>query len=1127
MKTRTISSVWNLLGVLAALAGSAIPAVAVAALGEQPQVLVILDTSQGMAGDLSGAIMSGSGTVAADASSSSPICYPLNGYIPLSTAAPSVGGTCPAGEAAYTVTGANGVLTDNSESMINVAEQSLLAAFANPQYANVFQAGLMDYATAKTPSPYQTWVYYMSADTATASAKSYTECAAGIFGYGASTTVSSCPAEDALAVANPCYNTTGGGCSAIDTLLGAGLDTNAGLYINDTSDDPQINDVLYMSTNSGYPSNFVTYVGASPANPYTAYSLTQYEDQILTGKYLLEAYAKGTAGGKFATSPTDAGYIPYSGMVWYSQRGYAFDGAPVTNGTSGGQGNLVVPVAALSTSLSALQAAMAPEQFASGGSEIVAGSEFAPMAGTLTAALDYLTGSNGPQPACAPKFVILITDGQPTMGQNGHVYPPLGSASATGYGETWSSTAAVGSTDNDNAVTEAVNAVTALDQNGGAGGPIKTYVLGVGPGVDCTPTDTNCTAEQKAGYEVLQALAKAGATKEVYSANSQASFQQAFDAILNNIEGQVLTSNGGSSSQLTSGSYEYVLQATTRLGEGNLVAYPVLANGAVSPTPAWNVNALMAQSGSRSAALYSNGPPVTSGGTTVPGPLTLFSSLDTAAFALPASTTLTPAIVEDYTIDPSYGTNSPYLGGRGPGWYVGITTSTPPVVLTPPNDANLLANSSYASYTQAASGRPPMVLFADNDGFLYAADASNGNLLWGWMPRPLVQYLQNYQTFWQGSNMVGGFRVVDAASGSASAPTWSTYIVGLGMGGGITYALQLTDPSASTAGNPGALDTLSTETWEQDNLSATAPNSKEPVIARPSPSSGTAYMLTVLNTTVNSAVQSSLQIVDVATGQVEMVSLPFTANTEPYVDQAGNVFIGDNGGNVWEAALWTSTGALPAATAFSWTPLNSSALASYGSVATTSDGTGPLVYIGGAYYNGIEYLRVQSNDRLTILEEGANGWEPLWTSYAGGSATLSGTASSGVTPLPAGAVISDEALIANGAVILPVTEPGSNAGSTCSSPNAYYYLYALGTGLFPANAFRLQSPTGIALVTSAVDIGSGIAYTPSLAVMNGQVRLQGAAQQNTEGQAALSFDGYAGGVPAGGPLGWRRILWVP
>ncbi|MBU2837811.1 hypothetical protein HF673_19305, partial [Acidithiobacillus thiooxidans] len=51
--------------------------------GEQPQILIILDNSQGMAGvikgvdGLSGAIMSGSGTVAEDVSSSSPVYYPV------------------------------------------------------------------------------------------------------------------------------------------------------------------------------------------------------------------------------------------------------------------------------------------------------------------------------------------------------------------------------------------------------------------------------------------------------------------------------------------------------------------------------------------------------------------------------------------------------------------------------------------------------------------------------------------------------------------------------------------------------------------------------------------------------------------------------------------------------------------------------------------------------------------------------------------------------------------------------------------------------------------------------------------------------------------------------------------
>lgn len=1096
------------------------------ALGVQPQVLVILDTSQGMAGDLSGAIMSGSGTVPNNAASSSPICYPLNGYSPRSTAVPSVGGTCPAGDAAYTVAGSGNVLADNSESMINVAEQGLLAAFSNSQYSNVFQAGLMDYATKGTPAPYTTWVYYMSGNTSTVGvATPYTECAAGIFGYGTSST-SSCPAEDAESVANPCYNAVAGsgtGCSAIATVIGSGVTANPDLYINATSDSPQINDVLYAK--SALANNFVTYDGPSPADPFTAYTLQDYEDQVTPGFNLLESYGSSTVGGGFGTTPTDAGYVPYSGMVWYAQRGYAFDGKPVTNGTNGAQGNLVVPVAALSTSLSSLETALAPEEFASGGTEIVAGSEYAPMAGALTDALDYLTGSNGPQPACAPKFVILITDGQPTMGLNGHVYPPLGSAAAIGYGETWTGSAATGGSTNDNAASEAVAAVNNLDQYSGSSGPIETYVLGVGPGVDCPPSATGCKTEAQDGYKVLQALATAGGTTTVYSANSQASFQQAFDAILNNIEGQLLTASGGSSGQLNTNSYEYVEATDAPLGEGNLLAYPVLANGLVSPTPAWNVNALMSTS-VRSAALYSNAPPVTSGGITTPGALELFTNLDAAAFALPASTTLTPAIVEDYTINPSYGANSPYLGGRGAGWYTGITTSNAAMVLTPPDDANLLSNSTYVTYAQSASSRPPIVLFPDNDGFLYAVDASTGNLLWGWMPRPLVQDLQNYSTFWQGNNMLGGLRAVDAETAS-STPTWSTYLVGLAMDGGITFGLQLTDPTTTLTGS--ALDTLASEPWEEDNLASTAPNSQVPVIARETPSSGTAYMLTVLNAPSGSTTQSTLQIVDVADATVTDVTLPFIANTQPVVDQAGNVYIGDDAANVWEAPLWATTGAGGLATKFTWTALNDTNFTSFGASTTTSGGTSALNYVTIAYDNGVEYMTVQSNGRLTVLDIGVGGWTPLWTSYVGGAATFTNgsyQANTNIESLPAGATITDVALIANGAVILPVTVPPPASSNSCNvASQAYYYLYALDSGIFPTGAFSIQTATNIELVSNGpVQIGYGKAYTPSVALFNGQIRLQSAAQQNLQQQAALGQNGYAGGVPAGGPLAWRLVV---
>ena len=775
----------------------------------------------------------------------------------------------------------------------------------------------------------------------------------------------------------------------------------------------------------------------------------------------------------------------------------------MTNGTSGGQGNLNIPVAPLNAAQIALfNKAMAPEQFVKGGSEIVAGSEFAPTAGALTAACtDLTTSSKAPQPACAPKYVILITNGQPTMGLHGHVYPPLGSAAGQGYGEVLSP----GSANNDNAVTEAIAAVKKLANytNNGLSG-IKTYVLGVGAGVNCPPSATNCTTEASDSYTVLKDLAVAGQTNVVYSADTAAAFQQAFNAILNNIAAQIVTASGGSSSSVIgNSSYEYEVTSNPSLGEGNMSAYLITSSGKLASTPSWDINAQMTAS-NRSSLLYSEGP--ATGSATV-GPVTLLTNMDAAAFAIPSGSTLTPSTIEQYTIDPSYSGGS-YLGGRNSGWYVGITTANKPVYMGPPNDPNLLSSAGYDSYAQNESGRTPLVLVGSNDGFLYAVNATSGSLVWGWMPRPLVQGLQNYSTFWQGPNMAGMRpRVVDAQASGSSA-TWATYIVGGAQQGAIQYALQLTSTG-----------TLNSEAWEQDNPGSVTPNPVAPVIFRLVPGSGVAYEAAVLNTTT-STTTSALIMTNVATGATDTITLPFVASSQPYIDDSNDIFIGDNAGNVWTGSLLSPSGQL--ATKISWTPLNDTAPSpvgpNFGTSASTSGGTGAITYIDGAYYDGVEYLTLQSTGRLTTLQNGANGWAPLWTSYAGGSDTFSSGAyvtSSAVASLPSNTIVTNPVQILSGAVILPVSVPPSSTAGACGVSTAQYFYYTLDSGGFPAGAFGSGGNT----ITGPTTVGTGVAYTPSIAIMNGQFRLQGGSSGGP-GPAITTQ-----GPPPAGPASWRELFY--
>ncbi len=1145
--------------------------------GQEPQILIILDNSQGMAGNLQGAIMSGSGTVAANAGPlaptavpplawPSPVCYPVpSGYSPRAGGNASNGDTCPSGSVPYTVK-AGGALQDNSESMINIAEQSLLSEFNNPSNSNAFQVGLMDYSTAKKPSLYDTWVYYMSNNNTLSSTGKVTQY--GAFGYG--NTLSSPLAADPVSAYNPCYGVASSACTNIKRVMGRSLASSEYLYINATSDDPEINDVLYASP--GLPANILTYDGPRPYPPN--YTLTQYEDQIVNSAPLYESYSRST-GRVYATAPTSAGYAPYSGEVWYGERGEAYDAPPVTNedisatsspyaGYTGvtqmGQGNLMISVGSFSSVLSQFNSDLAPEQFPAGTS-IVADSEYAPMAGALQSALEYFTGASGPQPACAPKYVILITDGQPTMGLKGHVYPPLGSAAASTYGETQP---------NDNAVNEAITAVQNLYNNNKNGvGSIHTYVLGIGPNINCPPSaNSSCSTEAQAGYSVLEQLATAGqggtASQPVlpYSAQSPAQFQQAFAAILNSIEAQVFSANGGSSASLGVNSLEYTVTSTPKLGEGDLVAFPIQANGNVGTIPSWDIEGQLGNTATtsqnsalRSTNLYSTGAAVAPA--TV-GPITPLTGLNNAANSSAFGTlppNLTVSDIIDYTINPSYNSGA-YLGGRASSWYWGMTASIPPVYMGPPSNGGLLSDSSYEAYAQNEQGREPIVVFGDNDGFVYAADANTGALVWGWIPRIMLQYLQGYSTFWQNSNMGGGVRAVDAQDANGN---WWTYIVGVAGQGMVQYALQLTDAASGTSPNTFAA-TLNSEAWEVDTANATEPNpGTTPTVFRPSPSSGTAYMATVLTVTSGATVTSSLVVTDVGTGVSKSYTLPFAASTQPYVDASGNMFVGDGSSNVWEAPAFATNGGLSNfASSGTWTVLNnasgnSAVAANFGSSASTSDGVSLLTAIGGAIYNGIEYLRLQSATRLTLLENGSSGWQPLWTTTVSTNPSAGGDSwdpTSGayvsdpaIAALPTGSAITSSALIVNGGVMLPVTvPPASTSQNPCAEPTAYLYLYQLGSGAFPSDTY--QDAQGN-YITGPILVGAGTAYTPALAIFDGQMRIQtasslgalppssqgggvGAGGNNNTGNnghlPTLPPSDRTPGPPVEGPAGWRQLL---
>ncbi|PKY09924.1 type IV pilin biogenesis protein [Acidithiobacillus marinus] len=1094
---------------------------------DQPQVLILLDNSQGMAGvlqstnsystqtatapvlstQLSGAIMTGSGIAAQNNTSSSPPYYQTNNFIPpaygsASTVVPytlscGASGLTAAAQSACSSIHNNGYV-DNSPSMLNGIEVSLASVLSNPTYENNLQFALETYKTG-TPSLYRTWVYYMSGK--------------GGFSFNSSSSNGA-----TIPVANPCYNNQSNSCKAINnefysTNNPQPIGTNSlfnspTLYINDTSDDPIINDVLYDTSDTANA------VGSGPEEKLSDFSLSDYEN-----KSIVIYYSKHSNNIAAGAGPTSAGFTPSSPEVWYSLRGYGYNASVTSN-----SGKILVPLSSSynnQNSVNSILKDIGPETFPAGNT-ITASAGYSPVAGAFTKALSYLTASSTPK-TCGQKYVIFITDGQPTMGTGGHVYPPLGSLSAQTLGVT-SITASTWSSTNNEAVVEAIQKIQLLANNG-----IKTYVLGVGSAV--APATAGTTSAQQAvakqGQAVLTAMAQAGGTTSYYSALTQSDVRAALNNIVANILGKSVVSSYAAPPTVTTGSLEFLLKNVNPInGQGDLYAYPVTSNGSVSSTASWTANGIMTAA-TRSTALYTTPTSATNGGGS-PQTFSKVASTDSAAFGtLP--TGLTASDIANYTIDPSYD-NGAYLGGRASGWYVGLPSSAPAEVLTPPNNANLLSNSGYLSFASSHANRQNAVLFSDNDGFLYALGYNNTGsptLLWGWMPGALLPSLQNYSFFWQGSNM-GNFASIDASPDGGS--TWHTYVVGVAGGGSIYYDLQLTSTGSSGP-------TLKSVIAQYQLTGDSQPQPSAPVFYQVNTPGANNFGETWAISAINSNSTSYLGILNVTSGVEFLDTLPFTNTATPYIDSNGNLFLGDGSGNVYEMSATNldsllnpkgnnSSASTISLTDFDKIPNNFSSAWSSTSLAKN------VQFIGGTFYQGKNYLRVQGPSGITIFSQMNGTWSPVWTTYAGGAGTWSGgtaytsssssgnsSTSTSITPLPGGSAISDQALIDAGNVIVPVTiPPGSN---TCGTNTAAYYIYALGNGIFPSGAYTSPSD---GTITQGYIIGKGTAFTPTVTMFNGRQLLQGAANKNTTGGTSNFPAAIGAGLPLGGPVAWRLDL---
>ncbi|HET6724951.1 MAG TPA: PilC/PilY family type IV pilus protein [Gammaproteobacteria bacterium] len=779
-----------------------------------PQVLILLGNSQSMDGNLSGAIMTGSGnTTGVTSETSSPTKYVVpDGFTP-----PCVSTIDADGKAPYTAVVDSGYC-DNSASRLNVAKASIMAILQ--QYSGNTDFGLMDFDTGTdTPNFMKTWVYYMSPE--------------GGFTFSDTPPTGT---EGVDWVNNPCYNKTNAACTAVSNHY-AGLSITNRRYVKiaGSSDQPSVNDVLYSSSN--LPDAFVVYNGIYDGLVLT-YSGLQCSSTAVSGPYpddfTLDDYKQGDISicyksatdlsGPFSTGPTNAGYVAYTDEVMYAKRGFGY----YTTGVSATDGNLLVPVKPVECSVSSTFCGhptqtdinsyvatfadfLQPETNDASSSEIKSLAAQSALPGLLKGAYDYFTGTSAPVASngcTAQRYVVLMTDGLPTKDLLGNNWPPLGSDAATGYSVTAT---------NDQALIDTLSEIKALKDAG-----IKTYVVGLGAGVDSSKNPDAAAA--------LTAMAVAGGTEDYFPATTPQEVATDMQVIMAQVEAANLTTTAAAvnSTGLRSDTtvYQGQFESQDQYGDwtGNLFAYPVASDGSVDTDPSsakWSGQDTLDGQDWNTGRLIVTWDPTANNGEPFRHAAASFTTTNTLGLELMkgSGTTLDAthlANVVEYlrgNVDQEQRNDGDY---RSRAHILGDIVDSNPLFIGAPR--RYIANSSYISFQTDNADRMPMLYVGANDGFLHAFSASSGKEIFAFAPFATLSTM--YDLTQPNYNNAHRFYVDGSPNGGDvqfADDSWHTVLIGgLDHGGKGIYAIDVTDPASMTSEAAVAADVL----WEDDSTTA-------------------------------------------------------------------------------------------------------------------------------------------------------------------------------------------------------------------------------------------------------------------------------------------------------------------
>jgi type IV pilus assembly protein PilY1 len=777
------------------------------AIPAHPQVVIAIGNSESMDGNLNGAILTGSGSLGSSVNELLTTASQANFQVPAGFSPPISGGAVGSMQP-YTVQ-QNGNLVDNSPSRLNMAKIGLMTVITN--FAANTDFALIDYFTSGIIAA-PTWVYYMSP-----AGKNFS-------------VVDSVPTSPAgqRAVPNPCYHVPitsdaiSTACQAMASAPGlGGITAHPLLLIGASSDDTAINDVLYdISGNGSIGAMCVAYTGPSPATPFPPnYSLLAYETN---NPAVLETYSShlGSGGCATQTGPTNAGYVPFSQQVMYVKRGFSYHtssesaGRPANDGvlqgmwSAGAVPDFTPVTGSVAVMLGKFAPFLKPETNNTSTTEIKSAATQAPTAGLLAGALHYFTTASLPSTnGCAPtRYVVLVTDGLPTLDLAGHAWPPLGAASASpppnGYGvtATWNTDGSLATT-NDQALQDTITNLLALKAAG-----IKTYIIGLGAGV----TDGGNTQALAA----MTAMAIAGGTGQFFPATDPTTLSNDMQVILAAIQAgtQSTATAAVNSTSIHAGSVVYQGQFSTgdsaQDWSGNLFAFPVdPATGAVNTSPSvalWNAQTLLDAQNPSNRIIATWDPTVGAQGAAMPFEWT--SGTQTHGIA---SSTLLGQQLSTNQLDLSGADALSFLRGvqslsqssggpyRPRAHVLGDIVDSAPLYLG--GASGNFTSTSYASFANSVATRPAVVYVGANDGMLHAFSALTGAELFAYIPRGVYSNLEslterNYASvhkFYVDGSPVAG----DVFYGNA----WHTVLAGgESAGGNSIYAIDVTAPQTLT-----------------------------------------------------------------------------------------------------------------------------------------------------------------------------------------------------------------------------------------------------------------------------------------------------------------------------------------